>query len=66
MTVAGFGDAALTTGRAAGGLGRGETDEGGELARIVEAGEIAELRDDGERDGILHAAKRLNRIDDRR
>ena len=41
-----------------------ETDEGGELARVVEAGEVAEFGDDGDGDDPLHAAQGLQGLDD--
>ena len=40
-------------------LGRDQADERGELAWVVEACQVAELGDDGERDDPLHAAQRL-------
>ena len=35
------------------------------MSRVVEAREVAELGDDGDRDQPLHAAQRLQRLDDR-
>ena len=65
VAVASLGDRALPAGGAAGVLGGDEADEGGELARRVEAREIAQLRDDGDGDGVLHTPQGLQRLDKR-
>ncbi len=65
VAVAGLRDAAEPALLAAGVLGRDQPDERGELARVVEAREVAELGDDGDGDVPLHAAQRLQRLDDR-
>jgi len=63
--VAGLGDAALVASGAAGVLGGDQPDEGGELARVVEAGDVAELGDDRECNEPLDAAQGLDGVDDR-
>lgn len=63
-TVAGLRDAALASTRPAGVLRRNEADEGPELAGGVEACEVTEFGDDGERDEPLHAAERLQGLHD--
>ena len=45
-------------------LGGNPADESRELARVVEAGEVAELGDDGEGHDPLHAAQGLQGLDD--
>lgn len=46
-------------------FGGDQPDEGGELAWIVEARDVAEFSDDGYRDGVLDSAQCLQRLDDR-
>ncbi len=63
-TVPRFGDAALSTGRAAGILRGNQPDEGRQLPRRVEAGEVPQFGDDRDGDQPLHAAERLQRLHD--
>ena len=60
--IAGFRDAALPACGPARVLGWNEAHVGGQLAGIVEAREVAELRDDGDRHEPLHPAERLERL----
>ena len=46
-------------------LARNEADERGELSRVVTSREVAQLRGDGHGRVALHAAHRLERLDDR-
>jgi hypothetical protein len=53
--------------RVTGGILAGdEAEEGGELAGVVEAGEVAEFRDHGDGDRVLDAAQGLEGVDDGR
>ena len=63
--VAGFRDPALATCRPARIFRRDQADKGGELAGIVEASEVAQFGDDGQRDHPLDPAQGLERLDDR-
>jgi hypothetical protein len=54
--IARFGNPALAPRPTTGVLRRNETNEGGQLPRVVKAREIAELGDDGDRDEELDAA----------
>ena len=51
--------------RPAGVLRGHQAHEGRQLPRIIEAGQVAELGDDGEGDDPLDAAQRLQRLDER-
>jgi hypothetical protein len=62
--VAGLGDAALATGRSARVLRGDQADEGGQLSRRIEAREVAEFGDDGDRDEPLDPAQGLQRLHD--
>ena len=62
--VPGFGNAALSTCRAAGVLRGNQPDEGRQLPRRVETGEVSQFGDDGNGDQPLHAAERLQRLHD--
>ena len=64
--VARFGHAALATRRAARILGGNQADERGQLSRRIEAREVAEFGDDGDRDEELDAAQRVQRLHDGR
>ena len=65
MAVARFGDSAEPAPVTAGILTGREPEIAHKLARIVEAGEVAELGDRGDRHRELHAAERLQGFDDR-
>src|SRR5437867_1245429 len=65
VAVAGLGDGALAPALSAGGLARVKTEEGGELAGVVEAGEVADLGDHDGGDGELNAAQSLESLDER-
>jgi hypothetical protein len=62
--VSGLGDGALPARVAARVLGGDQTDEGRELARVVETSEVAELGDDGEGHNPLNPAQSLEGFDD--
>src|SRR5439155_13972901 len=66
VAVAGLRDPAEPTPLAARVLTRGEPEVAHELARGVEAGEVAEFGDRGDGHGELHAAERLQGFDHRR
>ncbi len=65
MRVAALRNPAEPTTVAGGVLAGREPEVSHELARLVEAREIAELGDRGDGDDELHAAQRLQRLDDR-
>src|SRR5207249_1594089 len=66
VTVSGFGDGAEAALVSRGVLAGREAEVGGELAGGVEAGEVADLGEGSDRDGILDAAKRLEGRDEGR
>ena len=63
--VARVGDAPLAARCATRILRRNQADEGGQLPWVVEAGEVAELGDDGDRDEPLDTAQGLQSLHDR-
>jgi len=63
-SISGFSDAALATRVAVRGLGGDEADEGGELAGVVKAGQVAELGEDRSGDDPRNATQRPEGLDD--
>src|SRR5712691_808318 len=64
VTMTGFGDGALAAGLAGRVLAGDETEEAGELAWVVEAGEVADFGEHGDGDGVLDAAQGLEGAND--
>jgi len=62
--VPGLGDRPLGSFRTGGVLRGDQPDESGELTWVVEAREVSEFSDHGDRDGVLDAAQCLQRFDD--
>jgi len=62
--VSGLGDRPLGAFRPGGVLRGDQADKGGELTWVVEAREVPEFSDDGDRHGVLDAAQCLQRFDD--
>ena len=64
--MAGLGDGTLTAFASSGMLRRDQADKGGQLSRIVEAGDVPEFCDDSKGDDPLDAPEGLQGLDNGR